>query len=63
MKRAELKQIFRFALDADRQVEEGRLLLTLLDVEQVSGEGAVDFTGEAFQEARRIKRPAKRPSS
>ncbi|UCF31439.1 MAG: hypothetical protein JSV26_03200 [bacterium] len=58
--RDDLKNILRFAVDPDAQTTGGRITLTLLDVEQIMGEGRLDSSGRASENARRIKRPARR---
>lgn len=55
-----LLDLLRFASDPRRQTEGGRLTLTVLEVEQISGEASLSPDVEAVQEARRIKRPARR---
>lgn len=57
-----LMKILRFAVDPAAQTASGRITLTLLDVEQIMGEGRIDFSGEASEDARRIKRPARKAS-
>lgn len=55
----ELTSLLRFAAHPDKQVEAGWLTLTLLEVQQIMGEGRLDFDGEDSEDARRIKRPAR----
>jgi deoxycytidine triphosphate deaminase len=59
---ADLVKILRFAADPDAQTADGRLTLTLGDVEQIMGEGRLDLSGGRSEDARRIKRPAKKAS-
>ena len=59
----ELEPIFRFAVDMGTQLEDDRVLLTVLDIEQVAGEAVLDFHGTESVPARRVKRPVKRSSA
>jgi len=63
MDKSDLSSIIHFAVDADKQVEEDHLLLTLQDIEQIVGEGCIDFNGINSEEARRVRRPARRSSA
>lgn len=58
----ELEKLLRFAPDASSQTAGDRLTLTLLDVLQIVGEGRISPRPEDTQEARRIKRPARKSS-
>lgn len=56
----ELKDHVRFAADPDGQTSGDRLTLTLLDIYQVLGEAQVGRFPDRTEEARRIKRPARK---
>ncbi|UCG38175.1 MAG: hypothetical protein JSV00_08220 [bacterium] len=59
----ELRGLVRFAVDLGKQTVGDRLTLTLLDVVQIAGEATVGPEPEMVEEARRIKRPARKGSS
>lgn len=59
MNTEDLANLLKFAVDPQRQTEEGCLTLTLLEVQQVMGEARLDFDGKNSEDARRIKRPAR----
>lgn len=56
----DLERLLRFALDPVRQSQGGQLALTLLDIEQIMGEGKLGPDGALREDARRVKRPAVR---
>lgn len=58
-----LKNALRFAPDIDGQVLTDRITLTVLDVLQIAGEGRTGPSESMAEEARRIKRPARKSSS
>lgn len=58
----EIGRILRFAVDQGSQLQGDTLTLTLLDVEQIMGEGSLGSADAEPEDARRIKRPAKRSS-
>jgi len=55
----ELSGLLRFAADPEKQIEDGRITLTLLEVQQIMGEARLDFEDRESEDARRIKRPAR----
>jgi len=55
----ELLEILSFASESETQTAGGRLVFTLMQVEQISGEGVLAATPDGSTEARRVKRPAK----
>lgn len=63
IKTGDLKDLLRFARDVEGQVDADRLTLTVLDVMQIVGEGRLDPDIDSGEEARRIKRPARKSSS
>ena len=56
----ELEKLLRFAPDPVSQTARNRLALTLLEIYQIVGEAVVDRYPDTVQEARRIKRPARK---
>jgi deoxycytidine triphosphate deaminase len=56
----DLKGSLRFALDPDRQTAGDRIVLTVLEVMQIVGEGRIDLDEDKAEEARRIKRPSRK---
>ena len=58
-----LKGSLRFALDMEKQVLKDRVTLTVLDVLQITGEGQISPQGDMAEEARRVKRPARKSTS
>ena len=56
----ELKEHVRFAADPENQTAGDRLTLTLQDVYQIVGEAQIGRFPDTVEEARRIKRPAKK---
>jgi len=59
----ELKVALRFSHDPARQVKDDRIMLTVLDIMQIVGEGRIDIDESKAEEARTIKRPSRRSSS
>lgn len=59
----DLKGLLRFGADPERQTEGDRILLTVLDIMQIVGEGRIGLDGTGVEEARRIKRPSRKSSS
>jgi len=59
----DLKGLVRFASDPGKQTEDDRLILTILDLFQIVGEGRIDFRKGEDDVARRIKRPSRRSSN
>lgn len=55
-----LGKLLRFAPDPISQTARDRLTLTLLEIYQIIGEAVVDRYPDTVEEARRIKRPAKK---
>jgi hypothetical protein len=55
----ELAPLLRFSPRPDRAVDEGALVFTIFEVEQMMGEGRVDGDGLEQDLARRVKRPAR----
>lgn len=55
-----LNEILRFARDLKEQTVDDRIVLTVLDIMQIVGEGRVDPDRSNAQEARRIKRPLRK---
>ena len=55
-----LKKLVRFAGDPEEQTRGGKLTLTLLDVFQITGEGRVAPDADEEDQARTIKRPARK---
>ena len=58
----DLKGVLRFATNPERQTENNRITLTVLDVEQIMGEGRIDPDEGKSEEARRVKRPLRKSS-
>ena len=58
----DLKKLLRFAPDPEGQVENDRIVFTVLQVMQIVGEGRIDFDEGKAEEARRIKRPSRKSS-
>lgn len=56
----ELRVLIRFAVDLEAQTTEDRLTLTLQEIHQVVGEARIDRYPDMVDNARRIKRPAKK---
>lgn len=59
----DLQDLLRFAPRQKQQTEGDRLTLTVLDVIQIVGEGRLDAVETGREEARRVKRPARKSSS
>ena len=59
----DLKGILRFAPDPQRQTAGERIVLTVLEIMQIVGEGRIDLDEGKAEEARRIKRPSRKSSS
>ena len=55
-----LKKLVRFADDTDKQTSGGKVTLTLRDVLQITGEGRVAPDSGEEDQARTIKRPARK---
>ncbi len=55
----ELRGILQFAPDPEAQTTDGRLIFTLMRIEQILGEGKVAVSPEGSEDARRVKRPAR----
>jgi len=62
IKTDELKKLIRFAPDPTGQTKNDRILLTILDVMQIVGEGRIDQDEDKNEEARRVKRPSRKSS-
>jgi deoxycytidine triphosphate deaminase len=58
----DLKKLLRFARDPEGQVKDDRIILTVLEVTQIVGEGRIDFDEGRAEEARRVKRPSRKSS-
>ena len=58
----DLKGLLRFATNPESQTENDRITLTVLDVEQIMGEGRIDPDEGKAEEARRVKRPLRKSS-
>ena len=58
----DLKGLLRFATNPGKQTENDRITLTVLDVEQIVGEGRIDPDEDKSEEARRVKRPSRKSS-
>jgi len=56
---AELSPLVRFSPRPGRAIEEGGAVLTLLELSQIVGEGAVDLEEGDDEAARTVKRPAR----
>jgi len=59
LKSKELDEILNFAPAVELQAKGDRLVLTLMKVEQIVGEGVLAATPGDSTEARRVKRPAR----
>jgi deoxycytidine triphosphate deaminase len=59
---SDLKKLLRFARDPDGQVKDDRIILTVLEVTQIVGEGRIDLDESKTEEARRVKRPSRKSS-
>ncbi len=55
----ELRRILQFAPDPEAQTTDGRLIFTLMRIEQILGEGKVAVSSDGSEDARRVKRPAR----
>ena len=55
-----LKEILRFARDPKEQTDGDRIVLTVLDIMQIVGEGRIDPDAANAEDARRIKRPLRK---
>ena len=55
----QLVNLLRFAKHPEKQIEDGCLTLTLLEVQQIMGEARLDFDGQDSEDARRVKRPTR----
>jgi deoxycytidine triphosphate deaminase len=58
----DLKKLLRFARDPEEQVKDDRIILTVLEVTQIVGEGRIDLDEGNAEEARRVKRPSRKSS-
>jgi len=58
----DLKGLLRFATNSGKQTENDRITLTVLDIEQIAGEGRIDPDEGKSEEARRVKRPLRKSS-
>ena len=58
----DLKKLLRFARDPDGQVKDDRIILTVMEVTQIVGEGRIDLDEGKAEEARRVKRPSRKSS-
>jgi deoxycytidine triphosphate deaminase len=58
----DLKGLLRFAPDPEGQVKNDRIVLTVLEVVQIMGEGRIDSDESNAEEARRVKRPSRKSS-
>jgi deoxycytidine triphosphate deaminase len=58
----DLKALLRFAPDPDGQAKDDRIILTVLEVMQIVGEGRIDFDENKAEEARKVKRPSRKSS-
>ncbi|MFV1956561.1 MAG: hypothetical protein ACC669_02065 [bacterium] len=56
---AELRKILRFAPDLGVQTTDGRLIFTLMKIEQILGEGKIAVSSSESEDARRVKRPVR----
>lgn len=56
----ELKEHIRFAADPEAQTADNMVTLTLQDVYQIAGEAQIGRFPDTVEDARRIKRPAKK---
>jgi len=55
-----LKKILRFAPDPVKQTDNDRIVFTVLDIMQITGEGRIDPDKDRSELARRIKRPLRK---
>ena len=53
-----LKELVRFAPDPEKQTCGDRIVLTVLDIMQITGEGSIDPDPQMVEEARLIIRPS-----
>jgi len=58
----DLKKLLRFAPDPEGQTKEDRIILTVLEVVQIVGEGRIHPDEGKAEEARRVKRPSRKSS-
>jgi deoxycytidine triphosphate deaminase len=62
IKTEDLKALLRFAPDPGGQTKDDHLVLTVLEVVQIVGEGRIDLDESKAEEARRVKRPSRKSS-
>lgn len=55
----ELKNILRFAPDPGNQALDGKLVFTLMKIDQILGEGRIADSPEGSEDARLVKRPSR----
>lgn len=55
-----LREMLRFAPDPEMQTDGDRIVLTILDIMQIVGEGRIDPDVNMAEEARQIKRPSRK---
>jgi hypothetical protein len=55
-----LKELLRFAPDLEKQTRGDRIVFTMLDIMQITGEGRIDPDENRSEPARRIKRPLRK---
>lgn len=55
-----LKELLRFAPDTGKQTQGDRIVLTVMEIMQIVGEGRIDPDVNNAELARRIKRPSRR---
>ncbi len=55
----ELMKIFRFAPDLEVQTLDGRLVFTLMKIQQILGEGRIAVSSSESEDARCVKRPVR----
>jgi len=58
----DLKGLLRFATNPEGQTENDRIVLTVLGVMQIVGEGRIDPNEDMSEEARQVKRPLRKSS-
>lgn len=58
----DLKRLLRFAPDPEGQTKDDHIILTVLEIVQIVGEGRIDPDEAKAEEARRVKRPSRRSS-
>ena len=57
-----LKELLRFASDTEKQTDGDRIVFTVLDIMQITGEGRIGPDKDGSELARRIKRPLRKSS-